>query len=292
MEWRLPEGVKKFFIPEPRHTTLVKENTTEGKKSNEIDYSEFDPPVSRHDVIKSGFIDYVVLFVPFILAVLLAVSNGYFFSGFKDFDIKSLPITLAWTAGFALEAICLAAIFHASIMLKNGKKVEFWRSMIVALLLGSISFLTQYIYLQLQVHELVAIDTAIEKTPLFSILVGFNGLKGHDILFIIRSAAFHVGEMACAFLISKKGKDLQTELNRRNAFAMINQSIQTSNMVEDMQKMLLSNMRLMMENQQRQLQAKFDVVTTVNSPVVDRVITEEDTVNFTTALPNQNGQHQ
>ncbi len=177
---------------------------------------DFGHTPSRIDAVKSTFIEWTALTVPFMLALLLAISNGYFFSGFKDFTLHDVSVVVAWGSGFAIEMAALAAIFHAAQRLKSGKRKDFAISLTWALVLAAISFLAQYVYLQMEVVRgtLQVNDSAIDKMPLFSLLVGTGGLQGHDVLFLVRTSAYHVAEIACTFLFTSKGTSIEAAIRR------------------------------------------------------------------------------
>src|SRR5579883_2829134 len=68
-----------------------------------------------HDSVKATFVNWTATLVPFVLGLLLAISNGYFFAGFHDFNPGDVSNFIAWGSGFAIEAATLAAVFNASL---------------------------------------------------------------------------------------------------------------------------------------------------------------------------------
>jgi hypothetical protein len=183
-------------------------------EAKEEDFYETAP--TEIEKAKAQFVDWVALVVPFALGSLLAISNGYLFAGFKNFSLDTTTF-VAWMSGFAIEAAALAALFHSSDRLKRGHKKEFWLSFSGALILASISLVAQYVYLQMEYKtgSLKINDQAVDQMPIFSLLLGVNGFKGHDILFVVRSFAYHIAEFVCSFLITKKGTTVAAALQRK-----------------------------------------------------------------------------
>jgi len=142
--------------------------------------------------VKSSFAAFIVVAAPFILALILSISNGYFFAGFKGFSWDSVTF-VSYAGGFTLEMVALGAIYVAQKHLKEGTRKMFWLAFLVALFLMLVSFVTQYSYLQeLELQGTLAIpDASINHIPILSWFTGI-GLSGHDLLFIIRSSAFHI----------------------------------------------------------------------------------------------------
>ncbi|GHO45177.1 hypothetical protein [Ktedonospora formicarum] len=223
-----------------------------------------------HDNVKATFVNWTATIVPFALGLLLAISNGYFFAGFQDFHPGDVSNFIAWGSGFAIEAATLAAVFNASLRLKAGDKKGFRASLAVGVLLALISFTAQYVFLQMSLANgfLRVNDSAIDKMPLFSMLVGVGGFQGHDVLFLIRASAYHVAEFACTFLIAGKGvtHSKKLELQRQDF---------ESSMAEAQQQMVLSfmkaineNMTAMMASNQKLLSQQFSqVLTGIEQPV-------------------------
>ncbi len=163
--------------------------------------------LTRDERIKSAFSQCIGTVAPFVLALILSVSNGYFFAGFRDFSWNT-PIVLAYAGGTILELVGLAAIFTAQKSLKEGTRAFFLSAFLFALALAVVSLFAQYLYLQvLEIRGGLTIpDGAIARIPLVSWLIGINGMQGHDWLFLIRGGAFHLAELGCTFLIAKKQK--------------------------------------------------------------------------------------
>ncbi len=167
---------------------------------------------SRHwtDKLKDGFALYAGTFVPFVLMVILGLSNGYLFSGFRDFT-WSTPILIAYVIGYSLEVVGTSGIFIAQRGRRDGNSSQFRWGLTLALFMAFVSLTSQFTYLQVQSQQgfLSIPDTAIEHMPIISWLVGVGGLRGHDWLFILRSVAIHVAEIGCTFVISQKKRNLK-----------------------------------------------------------------------------------
>jgi len=221
-----------------------------------------DNSVDSHDAVKATFVNWTATLVPFVLGLLLAISNGYFFAGFQDFNAADVSNLIAWGSGFAIEAATLAAVFNASLRLKAGDKRGFRNSLAVGLLLALISFTAQYVFLQMSLTNgsLQVNDTAIDKMPLFSMLVGVNGFQGHDVLFLIRASAYHIGEFACTFLFASKGLTHAKKLEvQRESFEHKMAEAQ-QNMVLAFMEAINTNMTSMMQSNQKLLAQQFSTV--------------------------------
>lgn len=214
------------------------------------------------DEIKLGFVEIIALIGPFFIGSILAISNGYFFSGFQEFNLTNIPIFVAWMSGFALEAINLAALFHAANQLKQNNRAAFWKSFLFALVLASISFIAQYIYLEMEYKSgnLQVSDTAIENIPFFSLFIGINNLSGHDVLFIVRAVAYHLAEFACTFLISKKGLSIERAMEIQNKQFQLNSAREQQEMVIKLMKSTTDAMKQLTERQNEVLIRAFTKV--------------------------------
>ena len=218
------------------------------------------------DGVKDVFAGAAGLWGPFVLALILSLSNGYFFAGFHD-PSWQLQIALAYAGGATLEAIGLAAIFRAAKALKNGTRGFFALSFGFALTLAAISLLAQYMYLQLQMANgtLVVPDSAVSHIPLFNLLIGIGGMQGHDWLFLIRGGAFHLAELGCTFLISKKNKSLQRLIAQQSELQDARLTWERKQMVAEMESSLADQFRMMMAQQRRMSEQNFGRVMSVQS---------------------------
>ncbi|GHO55511.1 hypothetical protein [Ktedonobacter robiniae] len=253
------------------------------------------PQPDQHDAVKSTFVNWTATLVPFALGILLAISNGYFFAGFHDFSLTDVSTFIAWGSGFAIEAATLAAIFNASLRLKAGDKKGFRASLAVGLALAFISFTAQYVFLQMSLANgsLVVNDSAVDKMPLFSMLVGVNGFQGHDILFLIRSSAYHVAEFSCTFLIASKGMTHEKKLEHQRRNFEYSMAEAQQQMVLDFMKNINENLTQMMSSQQRLMNQQFVQVTEhIERPVpriepVTQITAEIDARQIAAALDEQ-----
>ncbi len=162
------------------------------------------------DRVKLVFTQTVNLVAPFLLGITLAISNGYFFSGLHDpsFD---LPIALAYIGGATLEAIGLAAVYTLNYNIKHSTRKWGIISVLGVILMSTISLIAQYAYLQADKAISVPPGT-INRIPALNALVGVGGMQGNDVFFLIRSGAFHIGEVLCALLISRRQQSFRKML--------------------------------------------------------------------------------
>lgn len=241
------------------YLVLAKKNlaTTTEKISPEATEEElFETAPSEIEQAKAQFVDWVALVVPFILGCLLAISNGYLFAGFKNFSLIDIPVFVAWLSGFAIEAAALAALFHSSNRLKSGNRREFWLSFSGAIILALISLVAQYVYLQMEYRtgSLKINDQAVDQMPIFSLLVGVNGFKGHDVLFLIRSVAYHIAEFVCSFLIVRKGQTVAVALQRQREIFEYKSQVAQQQTILAMAETLQKGIQDMMQQQQQIMQ--------------------------------------
>jgi hypothetical protein len=227
----------------------------------DIEAESLDPS----DRLKDWFTYIIGVAGPFILALILSLSNGYFFAGFHDFTWGSLPNGLAYAGGVVLEAIGLAAIFRASRALKDGSRSFFWYSFGFALMLASISLLAQYMYLQLQeMQGMIAIpDSSIARIPIFNLLIGVNGMQGHDWIFLVRGSAFHLAELGCTFLISKRNKSLRRLIAQQREVQDARLTWERNELITSMENTLADQLALMMHHQRKLMNATFNRYTRV-----------------------------
>jgi hypothetical protein len=228
------------------------------KATEETNFFEAAP--TEIEKVKSQFVDWVALVVPFALGILLAISNGYLFAGFKNFSLVDIPVFVAWLSGFAIEAAALAALFHSSNRLKSGNRREFWLSFAGAITLACISLVAQYCYLQMEYKtgSIKISDQAVDQMPIFNLLVGVNGFKGHDILFLIRSVAYHIAEFVCSFLIVRRGQTIQAALQRQRDIFEYKSQVGQQEAILSMAETLQRGIQAMMEQQQRIIQATLE----------------------------------
>jgi len=204
------------------------------------------------DRLKGSFTLIVGILGPFVLAAILSVSNGYFFAGFHDLT-WNVPTVLAYAGGAILEAIGLAAIFTAQKALKDGTRAFFISAFLFALTLACVSLLAQYLYLQLLAlrGDLVIPDGAIARVPIVSWLVGVNGMQGHDWLFLVRGGAFHLAELGCTLLISKRAKSLRRLIAQQRELQDARLTWERNQLIADMERTIADQLSLMMSQQRR-----------------------------------------
>ena len=243
-------------------------------------------PEEHHDQVKSTFVNWTATIVPFALGILLAISNGYFFSGFHDFSLTDINSVIAWGSGFAIEAATLACVFNAALRLRAGDKRGFRASFAVGLLLCFISFTAQYVFLQMQLTDgtLVLNDTAIDKMPIFNLLVGVNGFQGHDLLFLIRSGAYHVTELACTFLIAKTGMTHAKKLEKQRQDFEHRLQASQQEMALTFMEAITETMKAHMDPQRLLMQQQFTRISQEPTIVESRVTAEVDTQAIADAL--------
>lgn len=217
--------------------------TTDGDLARLVDLES--EALDFSDRVKLVFGQVVGLVAPFILAVILALSNGYLFAGLRDLD-GSLPVRLAYAAGFTLEAIGLAAVYSASYNLKYGYRFWTMMSFLGVAAMAFISLLSQYAYLE--VDKAITLPSgAIEHMPLINALIGRTGLGGNDLFFMVRAIAYHVGEILCAFIISKRGKSLRKLLAQQREIAQSRNEMQQQALFLDFQRIYADGFKSFMQ---------------------------------------------
>jgi len=215
--------------------------------------------LTRDERIKSAFSQCIGTVAPFVLALILSVSNGYFFAGFHDFA-WNIPTVLAYVGGTVLELIGLAAIFTAQRALKEGTRSFFLSAFLFAFSLALVSLLAQYLYLQLlEIRGGLTIpDGAIARIPIVSWLIGVNGMQGHDWLFLIRGGAFHLAEIGCTFLISKKQKSLRRLIAQQRELQDARLMWERNQLLTDMERTIADQLALMMSQQRKVTELQFN----------------------------------
>lgn len=221
------------------------------------------PEATYSDTAKTAFVNWVATLVPIALGVLLAISNGYFFAGFQPFSLASTNSIIAWGSGFAIEAATLACIFNAALRLRAGDRRGFRANLTVGLVLAFISFTAQYTYLQMSLQDgsLAINDAAIDKIPVLGMFAGVAGFQGHDVLFLVRSSAYHIAEFACTFLIAKKGSTHQKQLDDQRKSFEINMAQQQQDMVLGFMSAINEHFNTMMEDQKQLMSRQFVRIT-------------------------------
>ncbi len=220
------------------------------------------------DRLKGSFTLVVGILGPFLLAMILSVSNGYFFAGFHDFA-WDVPTVLAYAGGAILETIGLAAIFTAQRALREGTRGYFLAAFFFALSLAFVSLMAQYLYLQLlEIRGALTIpDGAIAHVPIVSWLVGINGMQGHDWLFLIRGGAFHLAEIGCTFLISKRAKSLRRLIAQQRELQDARLTWERNQLIADMERTVAEQLGVMMSQQRRVTEVQFNrYLATLTAP--------------------------
>ncbi len=187
--------------------------------------------LTRDERIKSAFSQCIGTVAPFVLALILSVSNGYFFAGFHDFA-WNIPTVLAYVGGTVLELIGLAAIFTAQRALKEGTRSFFLSAFLFAFSLALVSLLAW--------------------------LIGVNGMQGHDWLFLIRGGAFHLAEIGCTFLISKKQKSLRRLIAQQRELQDARLMWERNQLLTDMERTIADQLALMMSQQRKVTELQFN----------------------------------
>jgi hypothetical protein len=161
-----------------------------------------------YDGFTSLLIQLIGLIAPLLIAIVLTVGNGYFFSGFHQWTTQDPLVIWAYIGGGTLEAVGLGLVYRAARKYRKNdyKGMLFTFAWLLALMF--VSIFAQYMFLQgLYVNGVLQVpDTAAEHAPLFSMLVGVGAMRGHDIVFFVRAIAFHLAELACSFVVVDKAK--------------------------------------------------------------------------------------
>lgn len=161
-----------------------------------------------YDGFTAVLIQIIGLVAPLLIAMVLTVGNGYFFSGFHEWTMSDPLVVWAYIGGGVLEAIGLGLVYRAARRYRKGdyKGLMFTFAWLGILMAGSI--FAQYMFLQgLYTNGVLKVpDNAAEHAPIFSALVGIGAMRGHDIVFFVRAVLFHIGELACSFVVVDKAK--------------------------------------------------------------------------------------
>lgn len=161
-----------------------------------------------YDGFTSLLIQIIGLVAPLLISAVLTVGNGYFFSGFHLWNTSDPLTVVAYIGGGVLEAVGLGLVYRAARRYRKQDYKGMIFTMIWLIILMSVSIFAQYMFLQglYSTGALRVPDNAAEHAPLFSMLVGVGAMRGHDIVFFVRAIAFHVGELACSFVVVDKSK--------------------------------------------------------------------------------------
>lgn len=265
------DRIRTFLSQASKNLASTTEKISPAATEEEI----FETTLTEIEKVKAQFVDYVALIVPFSLGCLLAISNGYLFAGFKPFSLVDTPVFVAWLSGFAIEAAALAALFHSANRLKSGNKREFWLTFSGAIILASISLVAQYVYLQMEYRtgSLKINDQAVDQMPIFSLLVGVNGFQGHDVLFVIRSLAYHIAEFVCSFLITRKGTTVAAALQRKREIFEYKSQVAQQESILALAETLQTGIQAMMLQQQKMMTIALErAQVQLTAPVVEEPV--------------------
>jgi hypothetical protein len=156
------------------------------------------PHATVADGAKSAFTVFVGGFCPFLIAVILTISAGYYFNSLRGFQGDTQSIIAYGTAGI-VEAVNLALFFVSAKAFWSGKTWHFMLALLIGLALTAISVIAQVLYLS---NNLDAASLGKGADILAGLpLVG--SVASTPLIIVTRALALHVAEFACAYVIAR-----------------------------------------------------------------------------------------
>jgi hypothetical protein len=227
------------------------------------------------DRVKGSFVEFIAVFGAFSMWVLLGYGNGYFYAGLHELSWDTWVIIVYLFGGWGLEAIGMALIFVAGFAYieKNYHKMVF--ALVFALILALVSFISQYSMLEAQVAlgTLKVPNNAIQQIP-FLVLFGKIG-KGQTLLFVLRSAAFHIGEFACTFLIPKRKPDAAATIKRYQEYQTANQQLTSFRQYSRNLDTMHNSIHQVIDNQMQALTTMLTGVATNQPNLIEAAKTQQ-----------------
>ncbi len=162
--------------------------------------SQKPPPPDPMPDPGEGFYAAIIAFAhvvgPFLIAVLLGVSTGYFLS---DFTLAADVRTFVGMGGGMLGALIeLAIVMQKRRASKYGQEELAVKLLWTSIGFGVLSVLTQYIFLEVNLTDTAGAAARLESVPLVGLLIGAGGGSG---FVLARAAFYHACLYASAWLL-------------------------------------------------------------------------------------------
>lgn len=177
------------------------------------------------DGAKSAFTVLVGGLAPFLIALILTISAGYYFNALQPFtfDVRSL---VAYGTAAIVEAVNLALFFVSSKAFWSGKRSHFTTALVIGLALTIISVIAQVLYLSNNLDQASIGKGAqlLQGVP----LVG--ALASTALIIVTRALALHVAEFACCYVVARSAvshrKIIQAQQEQQEAELALMESAQ------------------------------------------------------------------
>ena len=171
------------------------------------------------DKFKEKSIAVAGAFGSYAIAAVLGYGNGFFFADFRNLDLYHFDwwVWLSYFAGFLLEFIAVNILFKSSKFWYEKNYKGFVGTFLIVCLFALGTIITQYLMMahQLTMQGIMITDSDVNQVPILSLVVGLGGLHGSAGFLIFRAALFHLGEIACIFLVPTRKPDMRETIQRK-----------------------------------------------------------------------------
>ena len=261
-------------VPAKRHASVTIEQT----EDEEILEEEVVYTTGRGDRFKEKSIEMAGAYGSYVIAIILGYGNGFFFADFRSFDLfhPDWWVWMSYLAGFLLEFIAINILFKSSKHWYDRKYRAFAGTFAIVLVFALGTIVTQYLMMQHQLvsQHIVITDDMVNQVPLLGLVVGVAGLHGSVGFLVFRAALFHLGEVACVFLVPTRKPDIKetirVQVEESRERAALKQQQHLNNLQDTFTNLMDTMMATVVENMQETARS-----TTVSSPVRNTVVIPE-----------------